>query len=297
VRSLPEAPFAAALPLAGRRRRRATARGAARAVAFLVVTVVLLLLFTTVGALGPVLRNGIRRLWCRFCLRLLGLEVRYRGEPVSACATLFVANHVSYLDVVLLGARTDAVFVAKAEVAGWPLFGTIGRAAGTFFIRRRRRDALVQRNTLASRMRAGESVILFAEGTSTDGSDVLPLKTSLLSVAEPWILDRPIAVQPVTLAYRRLKDGSPFSASNCRRYAWFGDAELLPHLWAMLKDDGCLIEVVFGEPTVSWAVSSRKRLGSAMHAMLRQPLARPCATSAFPEPAAECRLEHKKKEA
>jgi lyso-ornithine lipid O-acyltransferase len=289
VRSLPKAPFAAALPSAlpraDWRRRRAAARGAARAAVFLVVTLALLLLFTTVGALGPVPRNGIRRLWCRFCLRLLGVEVRYRGEPVTACATLFVANHVSYLDIVLLGARTDAVFVAKAEVAGWPLFGTIGRAAGTFFIRRRRRDALVQRNTLASRMRAGESFILFAEGTSTDGSDVLPLKTSLLSVAEPWILDRPIAVQPVTLAYRLLRDGSPFAASNCRRYAWFGDAELLPHLWAMLKDDGCLIEVVFGEPTLSWAVSSRKLLGRAMHRALRQPLVQPATPAALPEPA------------
>jgi hypothetical protein len=92
--------------------------------------------------------------------------------------------------------------------SGWPLFGAIGRAAGTFFIRRRWRDALVQRNTLAARLRAGESFILFAEGTSTDGLDVLPFKTSLLSVAEPWVLDRPIAVQPVTLAYRRLRCGS-----------------------------------------------------------------------------------------
>ena len=273
MRSLPESPFepnvAAAMPDAVRRRRRwVVARASFRAVAFLVVTLVLLLLFVTVGAVAAALRNGLRRFWCRFCLVLLGLEVRYRGEPVSVCATLFVANHVSYLDIVLLGARIDATFIAKAEVEGWPLFGTIGRAANTFFIRRRRRDALVQRNTLAARLRQGESFILFAEGTSTNGLDVLPLKTSLLSVAEPWVLDRPIAVQPVTLAYRRLKDGTPLTAGNCQRYAWFGEAALVPHLWAMLQDDGCVIEVVFGEPILSWAVSSRKMLGPEMRRAL-----------------------------
>lgn len=239
----------------------ATGRAIGRAVAFVGVTITLLPLFALAGCHSRAAAQPIRKLWSRFCLRLLGLEVTYRGRPVEACAALLVANHVSYLDIVLLAARTDATFIAKAEVAGWPLFGAIGRAAGTFFIRRRWRDVLVQRNTLAARLRRGESFILFAEGTSTNGLDVLPLKTSLLSVAEPWVLDRPIAVQPVTLAYRRLRGGAPITAENCQRYAWCGDDELVPHLWAMLQDDGCEIEVVFGAPLMSWAVTSRKLLG------------------------------------
>lgn len=283
MRSRPDAPAAlAADATAGWRLSRAILRG----MAFLAVTLCLLPIFVAAGAVATAPRNAVRRLWCRFCQRLLGLELRYRGEPVGVCATLFVANHVSYLDIVLLGARTEATFVAKAEVERWPLFGAIGRAAGTFFIRRRRQDALVQRNTLAARLRAGESFILFAEGTSTDGLDVLPLKTSLLSVAEPWILDRPIAVQPVTLAYRRLRDGTPIDARNCHRYAWFGEAALLPHLWAVLGDEGCVVDVVFGEPTLSWAVSSRKLLGRELRAALLAPL-RPTglrATGAAPIP-------------
>jgi 1-acyl-sn-glycerol-3-phosphate acyltransferase len=255
--SLPELRLEAKALRATRRR----ARALLRAVAFLVVTLTLLPLFAAAGLLGRAASQPIRKLWARFCLWLLGLEVRYRGEPMQACATLLVSNHVSYLDIVLLAARTDATFIAKAEVAGWPLFGAIGRAARTFFIRRRWRDALVQRNTLAARLRAGESFILFAEGTSTDGLGVLPLKTSLLSVAELWVLDRPIAVQPVTLAYRRLRSGAAITASNCRRYAWCGDDELLPHLWALLHDDGCAIDVVFGEAVLSWAVDNRKSLG------------------------------------
>jgi 1-acyl-sn-glycerol-3-phosphate acyltransferase len=273
MRSLPETPLASeATTLAPPWRWRAVALATLRAFAFLAVTLCLLPLFVAAGAVASGPRNAIGRLWCRCCLRLFGLEVRCRGEPVAVCATLFLANHVSYLDIVLLGARVEATFVAKAEVRGWPLFGAIGRAAGTFFIRRRWRDALVQRNTLAARLRAGESFILFAEGTSTDGLDVLPLKTSLLSVAEPWVLDRPIAVQPVTLAYRRLKDGTPIHAGNCHRYAWFGDMALVPHLWAMLKDEGCVVEIVFGEPILSWAVTSRKVLGREMRRALLAPL-------------------------
>ena len=247
-------------------------RAVARAGVFVLVTVLLLALFMVAGLLGRIPRAVVRRLWCRFCLWLIGLEVRYRGEPMRACATLFLANHVSYLDIVLIGAQTDATFIAKAEVAAWPLFGTIGRASRTFFIRRRWRDALIQRNTLASRLRSGESFILFAEGTSTNGLDVLPLKTSLLSVAEPWLIDRPIAVQPVALAYRSLANGTPITAANCSRYAWFGEAELVPHLWSMLQDDGCVVEVIFGEPVMSWAVTSRKCLGPAMRDSIRKAL-------------------------
>jgi 1-acyl-sn-glycerol-3-phosphate acyltransferase len=271
VLSLPEPQAWPAVRPRFRRRFRAILR----ALLFLLVTLCLLPLFVLAGGVGMGLQPCLRRLWCGFCIRLLGLEVRYRGAPMGVCATLFVANHVSYLDILLLGARTDATFIAKAEVAGWPLFGTIGRAAGTFFIRRRWRDALIQRNTLAARLRAGESFVLFAEGTSSDGLGVLPLKTSLLSVAEPWILDRPIAVQPVALAYRRLRDGTPITATTCGRYAWFGDAEMVPHLWAMLHETGCVIEVVFGEPVLSWSVESRKILGPEIRRALADEVVRP----------------------
>lgn len=257
-------------PRARRLRRRCRAVG--RASLLVLLTLLLLPPFVAAGTGSTRLRRLIRRSWCRSCCRLLGLEVRYAGEPMTAATTLFVANHVSYLDILLLGARLNATFIAKAEIAGWPLFGTIGRAAGTFFVRRRWSDALVQRNLLASRLRTGESFILFAEGTSSNGLDVLPFKTSLLSVAEPWVLDQPIAVQPVTLAYRRLRRGAAISAENCHHYAWIGDDTLLPHLWALLHADGCVIEVAFGEPEFSWAVTSRKRLAPAMRQAVRHRL-------------------------
>ena len=96
-------------------------------------------------------------------------------------------------------------------------------------------------------------------GTSSNGLSVHRLKTSLLSVAEPWVLDCPIAVQAVTLAYVRLADGTPIDTTNCDLYAWHGDADLLPHLWNVLQMDGRRGASRAAEPMLSWSVTSRKR--------------------------------------
>lgn len=171
-------------------------------------------------------------------LLLLGVHLEVRGRPTAVEPALFVPNHVSYLDIPILGALCDAAFIAKAEIADWPFFGWLARKSGTLFVRRHWREAKRQRDALAARLARTESFVLFAEGTSSPGLDVLPLKTSLLSVAEPNVVDRPIAVQPVVLAYRRLRRGPPIDAHNAELYAWCGDATLLPHLWRVLQLPG-----------------------------------------------------------
>jgi 1-acyl-sn-glycerol-3-phosphate acyltransferase len=195
------------------------------------------------------------------------------------CPTLFVANHVSYLDVPILGMFLDGTFIAKAKVAQWPLFGLLGRLTRTLFVRRHWRQALVQRNVLAGQMRIGESFVLFGEGTSTNGLGVRPIKISLLSVAEPWIVDCPTAVQPVTLVYTGLADGSAFGPGNCDLYAWHSDAEFLPHLWRVLQLEGVQVRVVAGDPVLSWSVKSRKMLGRKVHTQLLAELGRSQATA------------------
>ena len=136
------------------------------------------------------------------CLASWACASQRRGRPFTDCPTLFVANHVSYLDILVLGAvarrhlhrqvRGRGLAAVRPARAARPA-PCSSAATGA--------SALIQRNALAARMRAGESFVLFAEGTSSDGLGVRPFKTSLLSVAEPWILDCPVAVQPVTLAY------------------------------------------------------------------------------------------------
>ena len=253
---------------------RARLRAAARAAAFLALTAVLLVLYLPAMLLGGRATLLIRRLWCRGTARILGVRLSLAGRPFTDCPTLHVANHVSYLDVLAIGAFIDGTFIAKAEIAGWPLFGFLGRITRTMFIRRHWRSALVQRNALAARMRRGESFVLFGEGTSSNGLAVRPIKTSLLSVAEPWVLDCPIAVQPVTLAFTRLADGTPVDATNCDLYAWHGDADFLPHLWQALQADGVEIQVVLGNPVLSWSVKSRKILGRDLRVQLSAELGR-----------------------
>jgi 1-acyl-sn-glycerol-3-phosphate acyltransferase len=244
----------------------ANARAVVRATLFLAVTGGLLALYPVAIVLGRRARWIFRRTWCRSVCRIVNVRRRARGAPFSACPTMLVANHVSYLDIIILGSLTDATFIAKSEVEGWPLFGFIARLAGTMFIKRHWRQALIQRNAIAARMRDDESFVLFAEGTSTNGLAVKPFKTSLLSVAEPWVLDRPVAVQAVTLAYSRLADGTPISLANCDLYAWYADMPFMPHLWEVLGRPGLEVEIEFREPVLSWSVVGRKPLGRSLRA-------------------------------
>lgn len=248
-------------------------RALTRSLAFVALNLFLVPPYLLVGLFNAALGRALVRLYCRATCLILGIEVQRTGEPFRACPTLYVANHVSYLDIVVLGAVLDATFIAKMEVASWPLFGQLGRLTGTFFIRRHWREALVQRDALAARMRAGESFVLFGEGTSTNGLAVRRFKTSLLSVAEPWILDRPVAVQGVTLAFLRLRNGAAIGPDNCDHYAWHGDAEFLPHLWNVLRREGLAVTVVLDEPVLSWSVTSRKRLGADLEARIATNLA------------------------
>lgn len=260
-------------------------RAVLRGTSFLALTALVLLLHPALAPLGSAPAAALRRLWCRAVCLLLGIRLERSGEPYRGCATLYVANHVSYLDIPALGAFLDATFIAKAEVAGWPLLGLLARRAGTMFVRRHWRQALIQRNALAARMRAGESFVLFGEGTSTDGTSVRPLKTSLLSVAEPWVIDQPVAVQPVTLVFRRLADGTPIDRDNAHLYGWWGDMELVPHLWNVMRRPGLVLEVRLGAPVLSWSVASRKELGRALRQEIEGTLIR--ARTAPAEPVAQ----------
>ena len=248
-------------------------RGAVRGVSFLALTALLLILYLPAMALGTRAKLAVRWLWCRGTAWILGVRITMAGRPFKDCPTLYVANHVSYLDILALGAFVDGTFIAKSEIAGWPLFGTLGKITRTLFVRRHWRSALIQRNALAARMRQGESFILFGEGTSSDGLAVRPIKTSLLSVAEPWILDCPIAVQPVTVVYVRLADGTPIGRANSDLYAWHSDAEFMPHLWGALQQGGVEIRIVAGDPVLSWSVKSRKLLGLELRGQLSAELA------------------------
>jgi lyso-ornithine lipid O-acyltransferase len=161
------------------------------------------------------------QLTCRRALRVLAVRVESRGEP--AHGAVIVANHLSYLDILVIASLTPVVFVSKKEVRSWPLFGWFAEKAGTRFIDRNRRGDVARiGEEIGPVMAAGLTIVLFLEGTTTDGRDVLPFKASLLepAVRNGW------AVVPAGLDYA-VPEGRSVENEVC----WWGDMTLAPHLW------------------------------------------------------------------
>jgi lyso-ornithine lipid O-acyltransferase len=180
---------------------------------------------------------------------LFGIHIQVIGKPVTGEGVLIVANHTSWADIVIFSAVTPLSFVAKAEVAGWPLFGTLARLQRTVFVERQRRSATGEtRDTIRDRLLKGDTLLLFPEGTSHDGNRVLPFKSALLGAAEARLANgQHVKVQPVSVAFTGLH-GLPMGRENRPLFAWYGDMEMMPHLWEALLAGPLDVVVQFHEP-------------------------------------------------
>ncbi|MFZ1415648.1 MAG: lysophospholipid acyltransferase family protein [Defluviicoccus sp.] len=239
----------------------------------LLIVALLVLVPPYMLSVGPArrLRLAQQFFFCRLMLWLTGLRVRTSGRRCSQGAVLYASNHVSYLDIPVLSLLLDASFIAKAEVKSWPLIGFIGRLTGTVFIRRQAAGAKRQRDEIADRLARGDNLILFPEGTSTDGAGVAPFRSSLFGVIDrPGTVDGtetidgteagsvPLLIQPVSLTYTRCADGTPLEGPARALYAWFGNASLLPHFKRVLGMRGAEVVVSFHEPLQAAAYTDRK---------------------------------------
>ena len=193
------------------------------------------------------------------CLRILGIQVERRGKPSRHHPTIYASNHVSYLDITVLGSLVYGCFIAKSEVKSWPFFGWLARMQRTVFVERRISQTARHRDDLLSRLEAGDDLILFPEGTSGDGNRVKPFKSALFSVAEHRPGGKPVYVQPVSIAYTRL-DGLPLGRYLRPLFAWYGDMDLAPHLWQMAGMGRLTAVVRFHRPVTLEEVGSRKAL-------------------------------------
>lgn len=208
------------------------------------------------------LRHGGGRPWtsrvtvavCRIALRLLGLRLDRRGIPQQS-AGAWVANHVSWLDILVLNATGRVVFVSKAEVAGWPGIGWLARATGTVFVTRDRRAAAGDVSRVQARLAQGQVLVFFPEGTSTDGQRVLPFKPTLLAP----LIAAGLPVQAVTLAYHAPAGADP------RIYGWWADMALGPHLLTTLahRRQG-RVRVTHHAPRHTGPDDDRKRLAQQL---------------------------------
>jgi 1-acyl-sn-glycerol-3-phosphate acyltransferase len=209
--------------------------------------------------IGPC--RSVARFFWKGAAKIIGISLVVRGKPCPDHPVLFIANHASYLDIVVIGALVRAAFVAKKEVGQWPGIGLMARLGRTVFIERRPRRSKDQKDAMISRLtELGESLVLFPEGTSNDGNRVLPFKSALLSVAEAHLPDgRPLPVQPMSIAYTHL-GGLPMGRGWRPYFAWYGDMELAPHLWTVLGLGHLTVEVDFHPSVTLDQFGSRKAL-------------------------------------
>ena len=187
--------------------------------------VIFLIPITLIAPLRPKYRYPLSISIYRMLARVFRITVKIRGKISKNQPVMFVSNHMSYADIMVLGASLPGNFIAKAEVKKWPLFGWIAALNGTVFVSRKKEGTLNQLSDVERAIAKGKNLILFPEGTTSSGKGVMPFKSSLFKIAEV----REITIQPVTLSYTHI-NGLPLQANERVKIAWVGDAELLPHL-------------------------------------------------------------------
>ncbi|MBN8195180.1 1-acyl-sn-glycerol-3-phosphate acyltransferase [Thalassospira povalilytica] len=244
---------------------------AIRLIAYVLLTVVLLPVQVVSIACRLRLADELPRFYHALCLRILHIEVRVSGVDLMDGPGVIVANHASYLDIPVLGALTHGSFIAKTEVASWPVFGVLAKLSRTTFVERRAVRSREQNEQLSERLQNGDKLILFPEGTSNDGNRVLPFKSTLFASAERAMPDgSPVKFQPVSIAATRL-DGAPIGRDLRAFYSWYGDMDLAPHLWQFLALGKVTVEIVVHAPvTLADAAGSRKELARICEARVAE---------------------------
>jgi len=214
--------------------------------------------------MSPRLARKLPHWYHRQVCRLIGLKLNIDGAVVRDRPVLLVANHTSWLDIPVLSAVAPLSFVAKKEVGTWPFVSSLARLQRTVFVDRERRVAVGESaSEILDRLAAGDNVVLFAEGTSSDGNRVLPFKTSLFAAAKPPTrLGTPApeaVVQTLSVVYTHL-NGVPIGRADRHVIGWYGDMEMTGHAWELLKQGPIDVRITVGSPVALAAFADRKAL-------------------------------------
>jgi 1-acyl-sn-glycerol-3-phosphate acyltransferase len=213
------------------------------------------------------LRSLVRNvaLYSRFALRAMRIEVEIKGDIKPANQNvLFVCNHLSYLDMMVLASVAPSVFVTSIDMGEVFFLGQMAEIGGSLFIERRNRDRVEKDiEQIAQALRDGFDVTLFPEGTSGNGEKVLPFKKSLLIAAK----QAGRQIQPLTLTYRSI-DSEPFSGKNHDRVCWYGDAKFLAHFFGLLSRRSVTARVEFHAPLLIREKDCRDTLAKWTHQII-----------------------------
>lgn len=209
------------------------------------------------------------RLWFACLRRALGIRVEVVGKPRKGGGTVFVGNHVSHYDILVLGSLLHARFIAKNDMERWPGMQFIGNLGQALFISRRSRDAANVAAALSTQIQPGQDLVLFAEGTTSSGERVAPFKSSLFSLflnreatGHAWTM------QPFTLVLRSV-DGIALDAGGDRdAYAFHGNMDAGAHVKRFLRMSGAVVRVVFHEPLVVLPGADRKVVAAELQGVV-----------------------------
>lgn len=203
--------------------------------------------------------------------RIMGLRIHVDGAVRQGQPTLLVANHISWMDIVVFTAVTPLSFVAKREVGTWPGVKVLANLQQTIFVdREKRSESLKSAEEISERLNEGQVIILFPEGTSSDGNRVLPFKSTLFAAAAKARSDT--LVQTAAIAYTFL-GGVPLGRRTRPLVAWYGDMEMGGHVWSLLKAGPLDVHIRLGEPVALEKIGDRKALARITEEQIREDMA------------------------
>ena len=237
--------------------------------AFILLALILLfLVLVPFQIIGVTFDNGLQRsvpvLFHRMACKIMGVRIHEVGQRTNERPALILSNHASWLDISVLSAVAPLVFVSKSEVATWPIFGMLAKLQRTVFVERERRHKTgdATRN-MAERLRGGDAVLLFPEGTSSDGIRILPFRSALIGAVHHAIGDSShhdsVTVQPVSVAYVKF-GGIQIGRGLRDKVAWYGETDLVPHLLGVIAQGAVDVTVTWGEPVAYGMNADRKQI-------------------------------------
>ena len=232
---------------------------------FVLFSFPLIFMALILGKIIPFFGKWLPVIFHKLLLWLLSINVEYEGNYQRAKdCNFFVSNHLSYLDIPILGSIFPLRFVAKSEVQFWPVFGFLSKLAGTIFIKRKRSDSIIQKSKIFDLLSSGDKVCIFPEGTTSDGNRVLDFKSSSFSALE----NQNFLIQPVIICYSDL-NGIPINRWLRPVIAWYGDMDLKPHILKLVTLRSIKIKLIFIDPVCSTHFASRKNLSNYLEEKIK----------------------------
>ncbi len=235
-------------------------------ITWVIVSVILFFVFKLIPGFDE---QRMPRLFHRGVCKILGLKVTLQGELSNASPLLFVSNHISYLDIFVMGQYLKGYFVAKSDVASWPVLNKLAKLQNTIFVERRGPKARQQTTILQDHLAEGRNIIFYPEGTSTNGIEVKPFKSTLFAAAETDRYD--LTIQPVSITYTRL-NGKGMDQATRDNFAWYGEMPFLSHFLNVLSQPVVEVELKVHQAVSFSDFEDRKALAAHCDAVVRKGL-------------------------